>query len=304
MKRLLFLIVSSLCAFAAQASHMVAGEITYKHLGALDYEVTVVFYKDCGGFVDMGTELTIASSSVSLGLGTSHVLNAVVMDLEVSNICPSQIANTTCNGGSGTLPGVWMYVYKGTVTLPNSATDWVFLYEDCCRNAAITNIGTPDSYGYRLEAHLNTALPSNSSPTFAVLPLPTIYANAPYQYSYAGIDPDGDSLVYTLTDPIDWLSGSLIPYLTPFSPTYPLSTTTGAVSFNSQTGEIDFVPNATQVTVFAIKVEEYRFGQLIGSVHRDIQLVVVNGVNGMPTFGGLQNVTGSSLASPNTLAFC
>ena len=50
MKRFLqVLLILFLFQTQAKASHVMGGEITYRYLGGLKYEITVKFYRDCRG---------------------------------------------------------------------------------------------------------------------------------------------------------------------------------------------------------------------------------------------------------------
>ncbi|HZF99369.1 MAG TPA: GEVED domain-containing protein, partial [Chitinophagales bacterium] len=302
---LFFVALTGFFVNRATASHMMGADIWYTYVSPNQYEVTLTFYKDCNGFVDMGPTITIGASSVSCGQTLSSItLDAVVMDNEVSPLCPSQLSQSSCNGG--TLPGVLQYVYKGIVTLPAQCNDWIIYYEDCCRNIAITNIGTPDSYGWRVEATIdNTGGLVNSSPSFTSLPVPYVCADQPYFYNHGGFDLDGDSLVYNLISPMDWLSAAPIPYLAPFSTTYPLSTASGTVGFDPTSGQVSFTATGTQVTVVVVRVDEYRDGELVGSSMRDIQVVVLNCLNTPPAItGNPTNVQGGFATGPTTFEVC
>lgn len=300
----LLLVLTFVFGQRASASHMMGADIWYTYVGPNQYKVTVMFYKDCSGFVTMGPTLTIGASSASCSQDLSFTLDATVMDNEVSPLCPSQLSQSSCNGG--TLPGVLQYVYEGIIDLPTACSDWIVYYEDCCRNIAITNIGTPDSYGWRVEAHIdNSAGLVNSSPSFTSLPVPYVCVNQPYFYNHGGYDIDGDSLVYNLIDPMDWLSAAPIPYLWPFSPTYPLSTASGTVGFDPASGQMSFTADATQVTVVTVRVDEYRDGVLVGSSMRDIQIVVLSCSNNPPTLAGNPtNVVGGFATGPTTFEVC
>lgn len=278
-------------------------DISYKCLGNNTYHITLSFYRDCSGAAQAPTSATIDYTSAICGQSGTATLTETVFGIEVSPLCPSQIAQSSCNGGA--LPGVQQYVYEGDITLPVACTDWIISYENCCRNAAITNISGASSYGIRIEAHIdNTNGLCDNSPIFTTLPVPYICANQPFNYNHGAFDLDGDSLVYTLIDPMDWLGGAPIPYIFPFSPAYPLSTTTGSVLFSPSTGQMSFTPNATQITVVAVRVDEYRNGVWVGSTTRDIQLVVLNCNNQVPTLGSPFSVTGGYPTGPTSFEVC
>lgn len=62
-------------------------------------------------------------------------------------------------------------------------------------------------------------------------------------------------------------------------------------TMNSQTGEMSFLPNAIGSYEVSCKVYEYRNGVLIGSIRRDMQIIVTNSFNNPPTVNQSGNVS-------------
>lgn len=283
------LLLSSIVFFSnkTQASHAVGIDLTYLCLGGNQYEFTVNFYRDCDG-VSAPSSAFISISSASCGITTSTSLSRV-STVEVSAICPGQLGSSSCSGGN--LPGIQQYTYRGNFTLPANCTDWVISYNLCCRNAAITNLQSPGSQSLYVDARLNNANGlCNNSPFFTSLPTPYLCAGQPFFYNHGAIDIDGDSLVYTLVPPRTSATGN-IPHSGSFTASNPLSTTTG-FNFNTQTGQMGFTPTNPQQAVVTVRVDEYRNGVLIGSVIRDLQLVVINCNNQLPTASGINGTSG------------
>jgi gliding motility-associated-like protein len=285
-----------------KASHMQGADLWYTWIGPNTYKITVTFYKDCNGFVDMGPTLTGVTVESASGCGPIQQVTMNIVpgfdSVEVSPLCPAQIGQSSCNNGN--LSGTVQFRYEGIVTLPAECSDWKVIYQDCCRNAAITNIGNgtaPDTYGWRVEALIdNTNGNINSSPSFTSLPIPSVCANQLYNYNHGAFDIDGDSLVYSLINPLDWNTGNPIPYNTGLSPNYPLTTTTGNIAFDPSTGQASFTANGPQITVVTVLVQEYRNGVLVGSSMRDIQIQVTNCTNQTPILNvNPTNITGGFL---------
>jgi gliding motility-associated-like protein len=283
------LLLSSFVVFnnKAVASHAVGIDLTYQCLGGNQYEFTVNFYRDCDG-VSAPSNAFISISSASCGITTSTSL-ARISTIEVSAICAGQLGSSSCSGGN--LPGIEQYTYRGNFTLPANCNDWVISYNLCCRNSAITNLQNPGSQSLYVEARLNNAGGlCNNSPFFTSLPTPYLCAGQPFFYNHGAIDIDGDSLVYTLVPPRTAPTAN-IPYNGSFTATSPLSTT-GGFGFNTQSGQMSFTPANPQQAVVTIRVDEYRNGVLIGSVIRDLQLVVINCNNQLPTASGINGTSG------------
>jgi hypothetical protein len=102
---------------------------------------------------------------------------------------------------------------------------------------------------------------------------------------FAGVDDDGDSLVYSLVTPLSThsidpfpplLPGPypLVQWKPPFSPTNILG---GAPDLKiSDEGFLTATPTQQGLYVFAVKCEEFRDGEKIGEVRRDFQMLVVD----------------------------
>lgn len=263
------------------ATHLAGQDLTYECLGNGVYEITLTLYRDCQGIpVAQGYNLTATAAAC----GASFTIPVAQVDTPevISHPCYGQ--STICTGG--TLPGIEKYTYKGITTLGFSCGDWVVGYGSCCRNAAITT--GPANQGLYVETLISTdSTLCNNSPVFSNDPVLYLCAGQTYNYNHGAIDPDGDSLVYSLVDP---LQNPNVPvtFWPPFSATNPLSSSP-PLSLDPNTGAIVINPTMTnQVAVMAVKVDEYRNGQLIGSVTRDLQIwVTTNCTNTLPVASGI-----------------
>lgn len=271
MKKLIYLCLIFLFtgALNSQASHLMGGEINYKCLGGNDYVLTLVLYRDCSG-ITMGTTETITTSSASCGLSSVYTLD-LTHTQEVTPSCPGQ--QSTCNGG--TYPGMELYVYQDTVTLGGACDDWTFEWSSCCRNGAITNLMNASSSSMYLSSRLdNLNAPCNSSPVIMGQPVAYVCIGNQYCIQNTAYDADGDSLTYSLADPLS-AAGTPIPYNAGFSATNPFTSSTG-ISFDPTTGNLCWTPSQLEVGVVSIRVDEYRNGQWIGMTFRDMQIASSN----------------------------
>ncbi len=287
LKQAFILLVLTLGAVkTVNASHVQGGNITYTCLGGNQFEVTLALYRDCAG-VAAPVSVSINRKSISCGINANFTLTKIAgTGIEVTPICPTSA--TQCTGG--TLPGVQEYIYKGIVTLP-PCSDWILSYTLCCRNSAINTISAPSSQNMYIEATLNNlAFPCNDSPTFTNRPVPFVCVGQPYCFNNGSIDPDGDSLSYTLIPPRHTATVN-VTYLPGFSATQPL-TSSPPCTFNPLTGDMCVTPTLIQVSVFTVLVKEWRGGILVGSVMRDIQIRTITCTNNNPYLNGINN-TGS-----------
>jgi gliding motility-associated-like protein len=286
----------------AKASGTMAAELTYVCLGNDEYEFTLTLYKDCkNGVAPVAPLLSIESKSCDKT--ASLPLASTGNPVEVSGICPAQLPNTTCN--NGTLPGVHKYEYKGRYTLQDMCSDWVFSFSECCRSGNITNLFTKnDLY---IEATLNNKVASyNSSPVFLNKPVSYACAGQNYSYNHGVFEADGDVLVYTLVEPLEAKSRPVV-FRPGFSATAPVQLGSGTTAFDGASGQLTLVPTGQQVSVAAVLVEEYRQGVKVGSVMRDMQILVSSCINQIPLLfndGGVITHSGGRLVAPNYIEAC
>lgn len=304
MKKLFFrftIIVSILLSSANLfASHIAGGEITYNCLGGNQYEVNLNLFVDCLGF-DPGSSQVINITSSCGGTASLTVNCTNVGGTEISQLCPSQLANSTCNGG--TLPGMWLFSYTGIVTLAPPCDTWTMSWSTCCRNLAITNLSSASS-NYYIEATLNSATaPCNSSPSFTAQPIPYVCNGQSVSYSYGVVEPDGDSLYYSLIPAMD-AAGVSSTYNPGYSGTSPIP----GIVIDPNTGLVTFTPGAIGNYVVVILVQEYDSnGNLVGTVMRDIQFVVQNCTNSVPdpSGGAITSFGGNAVQTgPYSLEMC
>lgn len=294
--------------FKANATHYMGADLSYKCLTNDTVEFTLKIYRDCSGTTPLSS-YPINVEAPSCGLFTSFDVNQVGVETEVSPLCPSQISQSTCNPG-GTLPGVQQWIYKGRIVLTQNCSDFLFYWEDCCRNNAITNVNTAGSVGLRVEVTWNRSIAiTDDSPAFSALPVPYICQGQLMNYNHGGYDPDGDSLVYTMVTPLSDLGTpgyTPFQYTAPWTANYPLTTTTGSVIFDPATGQLTLTPLNQEITCLAIRIDEYRNDTLIGSVIRDIEVVVLPCNNLAPTqaLNNFENLQGGVITGPNTIEVC
>lgn len=276
----------------AYASHAQSADITYQCLGGNQYQISVSFYRDCSG-INAPNSVDVNLFSASCNQNFYITLNqAPATGNEVTMVCSS--VNTACSGG--TYPGVEEYIYQGIVTLPAQCNDWVFSFSLCCRNNAINTINNPGDENIYVEAQLNNLdFPCNNSPTFSNPPVSYPCVGQTSCFNHGAYEPDGDSLYYSLLAPATG-PGTTVTYVPGYSATQPLLSSP-LVSFNSSTGDICVTPTNIEVTVLAVKVEEWRNGVLMGSVVRDIQLRTIACSNNLPEISGINGTNEYSITA-------
>ncbi|MBK9452640.1 MAG: T9SS type A sorting domain-containing protein [Bacteroidetes bacterium] len=293
-----FLFLAGL-ATQVQASHSMGADLTYVQIGPNQYRVRLSFYRDCSG-ITPSFSYFINANSVSCAQSASVTLNQVSF-VEVSPLCAAQLPNSTCNGG--TLPGVQQYIFEGDITLPAACNDWRFSMSECCRNSGITTLSNPGSENLYVDATLNNLVATtNSSPQFTSLPVPYICAGQSYIYNHGAIDPDGDSLVFSLINAQGAFGVSVV-YGGGFSGLNPM-TSVPAVTINSANGNVTMNPTVPQIAVIAVLVQEYRNGVLIGTTTRDIQVTVLSCTNNSPSINAITGVVNATQTGPFSIQVC
>lgn len=313
------------------ATHNMGKDMQYQCLGMVNgqmqYKITVRYYRNCWDNQSQG-QAASAPASVSLEVAavncTGYTTNYnLALDntatpgngSEVSQLCPSQIANSGCNwSGSGNppYPGVEIYTYSGIVTFPANCTQVSFGTSDCCRNSAINNINNPGSEDLSITATVNTSTDPltgqpycNNSVVFTNQPVPFFCVNSNVTFNHGAVDVDGDSLVYSLVNPMDGFSlpYSDINFASGYSVSSPIRTATG-FNFDTETGQMSFTPNMQEQDVLAVRVDEYRNGVLIGSTMRDIQVVLLNCAIAIPSQEPISNVQNGNQTDSLSVQVC
>lgn len=285
-----------------QASHAMGADLQYTCLGNNQYRITLRFYRDCTGIsapTAPTVQLTAPGCPGATTLNVTLVSNSAVSGTEVSQLCPSQIGQSGCNyqgSGNPPYPGVKVYEYSGVVTLPAGCTNWRVRFSESARNPS-NNMVNATGNDLAIEAIINNTIDPatgqsycNNSSAFSSLPVPFVCANTPVTYNHGAVDPDGDSLVYSLINP---LGNGFNPmtFATNYSVNNPVRTNpANSFSFNTQTGQMNFTPAQQEVDVLAIRVDEYRNGVLVGSTIRDIQISVLNCAISTPVQEPITNV--------------
>lgn len=278
MKHIYILAIFMLVELTSVASHISGGDITYKCIGPNQYEFTVKLFRDCEG-IDAPTSLTVyfdndCGMTDPAGVSCARVINPNTGQdhTDISQLCAADIQNSTCNGGS--LPGMELYEYRGTVTFPGACDSWTIYYTTCCRNAAIVNLDDPDFYGTHLSAKINSVTsPCNSSADFTAHPIPYVCVNIPVNYNFGVVEPDGDSVVYSFIDATESYPATNLTYMPGYSPTNPIQ----GINLDPTTGQLTFTPTTLGNFVVVVKATEYDVnGNIVGETFRDIQFVVQN----------------------------
>lgn len=310
------LFIPLLCSVnTLRANHAAGGEIIYQHVSDSTYRIIFKFYRDCRGpgaptvqplcITDM---VTGAVSSVDFDTVAAYGPSKRV---QVSAGCSEY--PTRCVDPTSTLPGYEEYWYSKVVTLTGH-TMWKFSTFIGNRNASDNLAGGTNLWFYIETVFDNRVTDDNSSPYFSLKPIPYLCVNQPYSYNNGAIDIDGDSLVTDMVNPLEVIppvSCATAPTPALFAtatPPYnvvnnPLQTNNTFV-INPASGQMNFTASAIGAYTITTRVREYRKGQLVGYIMRDVQVQVLNCSTTPPDFKiDPASVTNGSYTS-NTLYGC
>ncbi len=301
--------------FPAKATHLVGGSITYTYIGKFSnnfrYSVKVDMFRDCSTPVGQASP-TPFDMQISVGIyernGDTSLLKTLTIPLGTDeSVNPPQSGCCGSSGNSST-SNICIHegLYNAEVDLPASNYGYYLVYVRCCRN---TMVNVPINIGQTYFAIIPPTTILNNTPQFTAVPAPYICAYDTISLSYSTVDPDGDSLVYSLAQPyaggdantpspipgstfntwnIQYSQSNLIelplvPYNTGYSPTYPMGKN-GYASIDKVTGVLTVYATTTGRYAIAVDVTEYRNKKYISKTRRDVQLIVVGGcgLNGPP----------------------
>jgi len=275
----------------AHSTHIVGGEfnLSWKGRGA-NYLLSLNMYYD---EINADKSINLIAQAITVVIfekRTNAFVKEVYMTLNRSNVFV-EYNNRYC--ARGDLLTRILY-YTADISLPpdvyNNPDGYYVIYDLCCRNTIISNIANPTATGmiFYMEFPARSQVNRNSSPRFRPIEGEYFCADIEHTYDFSATDPDGDSLVYSLTHPIkgntignnttqqpgpylsvDWLPGYGVNNMIPGNP---------RLTIDRHTGMLNVKPDPRTVNgvfVMAVKVDEYRYGEKIGSVHREFQFKIV-----------------------------
>ena len=267
MRKLLTLCLLLVLSFPVWATHQRAAEITYLWKGGNSYEFTMTCY-----YTSSEAGVQRDSLLVDWGDGFGDYMPRVDFHL-LEDDC-------------------FLSVYKMLHNYSSSGT-YVVSMEDPNRNYGVVNVPNSVAVPMYIETELviNPFLGFNNSVQLLNAPLDKGCVGKPFYHHPAAYDPDGDSLSYRLV-PCKGAEGQDIPGYT-----YPQASS--FFDIDPLTGLLQWEDPVLQGEYnVAILVEEWRHGVKIGSVIRDMQILISACDNDLPVISMISDtcvVAGSGL---------
>ena len=295
--RIIFFVSFLILGFSldSQATHIVGGSLSYEHLGGSSYKVTLRLYRDCdpNSFIGENT----AWIEIRRGNGTDPGLSQYLPKLD-------QVVLDPPLDSCAIDPGICVeeQFYSAIISLPPSATGYHMFHQTYARNNTIINIVSPGDYGegfYTYVPNVNLLL-TNSSPVWTNFPPVFVCQGQNVDFDHSAVDPNGDSLVYSLYRPFDGRRFNIDVTYNTFLPTIntlgtppnnitfptvvyepgfgvnnPLNVSGTPLNIDPVTGYMSGIPEDIGQYVVGVRCEEYRDGVKIGEIVRDFQFNVV-----------------------------
>lgn len=241
-----------LFALSSFATHNRAGEITYKHVSGFTYEFTITTYTKVSG---VSADADRTRLGIAWGDGTFDSLDRISQIFLDADIKQNKY--------------IGIHTYSGPFT-------YVVGVSDPNRIENIININNSVNTLFYLEDTVKILDPNiigfNSSPQLLNPPIEYGNVGQIFTHNPNAFDPDGDSLSYSISSP---LQASGLP-VSGYSPPNLISPgPNNQISINQLTGELTWnTPQQVGIYNIVIIIKEYRNGILIGTVIRDLQIII------------------------------
>jgi hypothetical protein len=277
MKNITLLLLCLFVGLNASANHVSSADIWYEYTGTgNNYRIYIQIVKTCepsASNVTMGQNLTFMVSSSCLSTSYMAWLPEISRDT-LEPYCPGTLG--TCSSTTSTSPGWIKLVYSDTISVP-PCSDWKFSWGVGARSPGIWNLQNPAPSGIYVEAFLNNSLAVNSSGYISNPPTHSPMTGSLYTLPLPAVNIDNDSIAYEWYQPLEDFNGPVpIPYAAGFSLNNPIASST-PFTMNAVNQTLQFTPGLSGQFSLALRVKDYRSGQLVGYSSRDFMLTVAQG---------------------------
>jgi gliding motility-associated-like protein len=283
---ILLLLIFLAASFAAKATHIVGGEVTYKWITGNTYRIRLDIYQDClNGEPDALRQDNPAYIAIFTGNGTRVITDSIPASSILT--VPANFSNDCINNPPRLCLNRETFI--NNYNLPPNSNGYYVVYQRCCRNT-IVNINDAQSIGatnYAFIPPRSGGESGNSSAVFKNYPPQIICINNPLVYDHSATDADGDSLTYEFCtayeggNPNDAkpvpqsINFVPVPYSFGYSAINPMNGMP-ALQIDRKTGLITGTPTMQGRFVVTVCCHEWRKGIMISTVTREFQFVVTN----------------------------
>lgn len=316
---LLVVVLFCLVCQKASASHIVGGNFTLTHQSGDRYLLELDLFLDC---INGNKNAFIDSPFVGIyKKATNAFVESVQLFYQESASGKLKIGDTKCADKVDYC--LFQEHYEATISMPASKygdPDGYYLsWERCCRNSTIVNIKNPEAEGVVIYLEIPPSTFQNSTPIFKNLPVNLLCVGSPFTFDFKVEDLDGDLLKFSLVEPLAGFTDQDNTNA-PGDPNHPrlnkgpypktqwndgfglnnIMDGNPSLTIDPNTGVVNVTPMRIGFFVAAVRCEEFRNGQKIGEVVRELQYTVSNCSEN--TFPSIENVNDGDTISlyPNS----
>ncbi len=276
---LIFGILLTACSVGTFASGNVNVSLSNTCIGQDSFSIELNYTKDC--ITDTVPQTLVVTVYSTCGDTIDVILTGqeFSIDLGYPNPC---LHMYTCYGGW--VPTQKFYIFSGNFSLPSPCSEWKVVYERSNRDL-LQNANQAPLY-------VETINYGSCRSTAWVQPMSSIRViNQPTFALFSSINPDGDSLVYSLTSPKTDFQTSI-----QFNSGYSGSQPIPGITINPSTGTCNFTPTQIGEFVIGIKMEAYdKYTSALNSISLiDYTVWVIDSLNKDPKLSGILNLQGNA----------
>ncbi|GAB4378360.1 MAG: hypothetical protein Kow0075_08210 [Salibacteraceae bacterium] len=313
--------------------------VEYSYYKDNKYIIVADFFRYCGGtgFNNAGTAQSAAYAPTSAGItfycyDQGYSTNRTIpLDTirDVSPICEAQASylNSCIAGWQTGYLGIEWYRYRDTIDFDEFAIDectkWKIYWSSGARPSGTNYSSNTSMHVY--DIFMQEDFPKNKSVQFTgAKPIPFFCDGQEVYYNWGAYDPNGDSLWWELDTA--WSSWNAttntytsLGYNSQFYTNYGTVNFGGlqpmpGVTIDPLSGQLNFIaarPVGYNVANYAVAVTVHEYdkntGEYKGSVHRDVQFIVLDSCANLAPKdgGGITNFSGQgALIDSNTIEVC
>ena len=290
--------------FSAKANHVVGGNLSWSCLGNGQYVFEVNLTVECS------TSLA-APTLQQIGVWNHPTIAAIPINLvsetDLSPSCTQVLGGpnvVTCANQS--LGSLKKYTYQSAsiaISGVPPAQGFQFTYSQSLRSNLTTNIQSGSGITLHAAMYAYNGLDANpcydSSPSVSIDAFHLFCLGSSNSIAVGGYDVNGDSLVYSFSEPLGnnlstgfqpGTQPSYVPWVSGYSasqclPSNLIQTNNVGPILNSENGEIVFETHTIGQFLMKIKIESFRCGIKIAEINNEIIIQIANclGANNSPT---------------------
>jgi len=272
------------------SAHILGGHIGVECIGADQYEVTLEIYVDCFGSTPAVPSVQLDFTAVNgcAGVSDFNIDTPLISDVEISELCASELPGSSCNGGF--TPGTRLLTYTTVQTL-DPACVWNIGWAETDYN----NFANADLFNQE-DAYINTTINAtqgcNSTVDIdATQQLPFIDVGVPFNHQIEFTNTSGNDINFSISTPQVLVGGTAVP----------LAGYNDAGMTVSTGGLISFTPPTAGNYVISVDIDEVdAMGNILSTITETFAFISRISIQGDPEFtndGAIINEGGTAFSA-------